>query len=120
MSIKDEFNMAIEKNDITFIKDLLKLKKINPSMNCNYPIRCAVRNGHIEIVKLLLEDSRVDPSEYSNCSIKVAIFNNNEELVKILWNDQRLKTSLKNKEMELYKLLTKNEIQTKINGFIND
>ncbi len=69
---------------------------VDPSINDNFAIEYASKNGHLEIVKLLLQDERVDPSDHNNYAIRLALQNGHTEIVKLLLQDKRVDPSVDN------------------------
>ncbi len=68
-------------------------KGVDPSIDNNFAIEYASKNGHLEIVKLLLQDERVDPSDHNNYAIECASKNGHTEVVKLLLQDERVDPS---------------------------
>jgi ankyrin repeat protein len=81
---------AIYKNNIKYIRILLKDIDIDPSSDNNNAIQIACREGFINIVKLLLNDKRVDPSDSHNYAICLASEKGDIDIVKLLLNDKRV------------------------------
>ena len=147
MTKQNEFDEAIEKNNITKIESLLKDKTVDPANNNNairhaakngyleifklllndprsdpsdkhnYAIILASKNGHTDIVQLLLNDTRVDPSEFNNNSILLSFRDDHTDIVKLLWDDKRVKNTLQNDNINLYNTLKKQEIKKKVSEF---
>ena len=59
-------------------------KGIDPSVNRNYAIREASRNGYSDIVALLLATNLVDPGARNNEPLILAINHGHTEVVKLL------------------------------------
>src|SRR6056297_833985 len=96
-------NCAIRKaclNDhVETVKLLVEDKSVDPSANCDQPIRWASEKGHLEIVKVLLNDEteglrelrsqwRVDPSNNNNAAIRWASEKGHLEVVEFLLKDE--------------------------------
>lgn len=91
--MKNKFFEAIITEDVRKIKLLLKIVRINPSINNNYAIRLTSENGHLEVVELLLSDPRVDPTVNNNEAIRSASVNGHLEVVGLLLSDSRVDPS---------------------------
>ena len=86
------FKCVIDRGLVKYIDILLHtvenqnfgIKSIDPSVNNNYAIRKAAKEGYTEIVKLLLLDPRVDPSADYNNAIIMASRNGHATIVKLL------------------------------------
>jgi len=50
---------ACENGNLSLLKKLLEISKINPSVHDQYLIKLAVHNGHLQVVDMLLQDPRV-------------------------------------------------------------
>ena len=80
------------------VEDILKNKKINPSINGQYCLTMASSLGYVDIVKLLLRDPRVKPEINDSIAIGLAAKMDRLEVVKLLTEDGRsnVKIALKN------------------------
>lgn len=87
---------AIREGDVDYVKFLLKVKKIDPSLKNNYAIIDASFNGQFDIVKLLLKDPRVNPSDQNNLAMTEAMGNGYLDIVKLLLKDPRVDPSANN------------------------
>lgn len=76
------FKSIIYSNKHEILK--LYLNKIDPSIDNNWGIRWASRQGYYKIVIILLDDLRVDPSANDNEGIYFASKNNHPKVVKLL------------------------------------
>ena len=108
---------CIEFNKIIELKDLLKNKKIDPSVQGNWAIRVASLHGYNEIIEMLMEDERVDPTVYDNYAILKAHSYSHDDCVNLLWTDNRVKQHLKIQEPELYNTLLVRNVKNKIKDF---
>ena len=81
---------AVNNNDLSTVKNLLKDKKIHPQKDNNDALYIASQNGYLDIVKLLLKDKRVDPSNHSNQHFRVAAIFGHFNVALILLNDKRV------------------------------
>ena len=86
----DIFFKMIFHNSVNWIRVLLLDKRVDPSVDDNWPIQLASENGHSEIVKLMLTDKRVDPFDHYNYAIQAASENGYTEIVKLLLKDKRV------------------------------
>ena len=111
MLIQEEFNNAIEKNNIKKIITLLQDKRVDPADFNQWAIRYCSESGYIEIVDLLLKDKRINPSVQFNYSIFEAINNNHFDIVELLWRDKRVKESLKEDCLTIYNRLINYELK---------
>lgn len=102
--------IAINKNDVSLLRMLMKNPKIDPRKGGrtemmypgfdNAPIRRASQEGKIEIVKELLKDQRVDPSAGENWALKEAIKHKRWNVVEELIKDKRVYNKLQGKELQ--------------------
>jgi ankyrin repeat protein len=69
---------------------LLRDGRADPTVDDNWPIRAASKNGHTDVVKVLLRDGRVDPSYNNNWAIYRASLNGNIVIVNLLLKDGRV------------------------------
>lgn len=84
----EEFKLAIKDNDIDSFKELLKKK--DPSLDENFPIRYACFFNRVKMVKLLLKDPRVDPTVKNNHALRLSCYYGHTEVVKLLIKDKRM------------------------------
>ena len=80
---------AIQINNIDIVKELLQ-QGVDPSIDDNYAIHIAIKNGYTEMVQLLLKDPRIDPNVHHNYIIRIAVAGGYIEIVKLLLKDQRI------------------------------
>ncbi|KAJ2989555.1 hypothetical protein HDV02_004949, partial [Globomyces sp. JEL0801] len=103
------FEYAIDKNLVDFVKVLLEDGRSDPSTNNNYAIQLTSAYGFTDIVRMLLDDQRVvpsaennqsirqaseyDPSADDNSAIKLAAEGGHMDTVKVLLQDVRVDPS---------------------------
>ena len=75
---------AIEGNCWNLVEELLRNPNVDPSVNYNYAICKASREGHVEVVRLIMKDPRVDPSAFGNYAIRYASWRGHVEVVQLL------------------------------------
>ena len=89
---EDSFESAMETNNVSIVKLILKKTNFNPSYKKNYPIERVSYLGHFEIARLLLNDSRVDPSANKNSAIGFASKYGHIKIVELLLKDETINT----------------------------
>ena len=117
MNIQHQFNIAIERNNIKIVKNLINNIKVNPADNYNWAIREASENGFFDIVELLINNLKVNPTCDYNHSISIAYYHNYQDVVNLLWNLQAIKQTLKKDNLELYNKLITKDIKNKVSKF---
>ena len=117
MTRQEEFEWAIEGNNIDLIEELLNYIEVDPAIDNNMALMDASEYGYFDIVKLLLNDSRVDPSDQDNFAICHASDRKNTEMVELLWSKTSVKNTLKDNDHELYDELIKNDIRNNVLSF---
>jgi ankyrin repeat protein len=75
---------------VGIVKLLLNDKRVDPSMERNWPIQAASTNNHPDIVQLLLKDERVDPSADRNTAIHQAQIYGHFQVISVLLEDPRV------------------------------
>lgn len=83
-------DIACERGHKDVVKELLKDKRVDPSINSNYSLSEAVYNNFQDIVKELLKDPRVNPTDKNNSSLDIACELGHIEIVEILLEDERI------------------------------
>jgi hypothetical protein len=63
-------------------------KRVDPSAEDNYAVRCAAFEGYIAVVDRLLQDKRVDPSAENNYAVRWASCHGHVAVVKRLLRDE--------------------------------
>jgi ankyrin repeat protein len=89
-SIYQTFKYAINDNDISKVKELLKDPQINPEQEHSWSLRYACSFGRYNIVKLLLEDGRADPTVFIQSCVKIASEENHPRILRLLLKDTRV------------------------------
>ena len=117
MTKQEEFNQAVDCNNLNLVKLLLNNPKVDPTEHFNNAIRISSRKGYLKIVDLLLKDKRVDPSDFFNGAFTQAYFENHINILKLLWKDKRVKETLAQDKIKIYHKLIKENVVNKINCF---
>jgi hypothetical protein len=97
----------------------LAVSIIDPSIDDNFALRCAARQGFLEVIQRLLQDPRVDPSADDNHAIIVASMHGHVAVVERLLQDPRvnagafsnmaIRMATQRGHLEVIKVLLKNE-----------
>jgi ankyrin repeat protein len=147
MTKQEEFQKAIEENNIKLVCELVQEGKIDPENNGNEALRTAAKYGFVDIVELLfkvgvkpvfggnctiriaafygniklieflLKESRVDPSDCGNESICFAYKKKYTDIVELLWSSQTVKDTLKYDNTKIYNELVQQDIKNKVSQF---
>lgn len=100
-SLAEALSISIARGKNEVLKIVLQDKRIDPSKDCNKPIKVAAQFGNLQAVKMLLNDNRVDPSEKDiqtdeyNYALNQAIENGHSDIVQLLLKDKRVSSKIK-------------------------
>lgn len=87
-------SLALKAKNRQAVFKVLQLKSVDPSINGNYAILWASREGFVELVNLLLEDERTDPSAYNNFAVRMACKNGHAAIVELLLRHPKVDPSV--------------------------
>ena len=88
--IVDLMYEAVQHDYLSLLNYLMDNLGAVPSLNDNYLIRIASREGYLDIVNRLLQDSRVNPSTHRSNALSVASSNGYLGVVNRLLRDPRV------------------------------
>ena len=117
MTKQNNFNEAVENNDIEKVKSLLNDQRVDPTDSDNYALYISSTSGFVEIVDLLLKDKKINPSSYENEAIRYASDFDHIYVINLLWEDKRVKNTLKKDDLKLHDKLIQKDIKNKIEMF---
>jgi ankyrin repeat protein len=114
---QEQFEKACKYNVLPIIKELIKHKDVDPSIDNNSPIGWLSYFGNLEVVKELLKDNRVNPSDWDNYAINVASLNGHIEVVKELLKYNSVNASNLDTAIDFAKKSNHNEIVRLLNMY---
>lgn len=96
--IVTQFNEAIRRGDIDYVRHCIEHDCTAIDLNCGFVN--AVNFGHIELVKLFLADPRVDPMAHGNEALIYALRYNRPDIMKLLLEVSKFEPVIYNEAFE--------------------
>lgn len=114
-----DFLSACRRGDISVVRSMLSINRIDISIKNRVSVVIASSNGHLNVVKELVNDGRFDPSCHNNSAIIAASKNGHASIVKYLLSkiesnpqdkfNQALKEACSNGHSDVVKVLINDE-----------
>ena len=89
MTKQEEFEEAVQNNDIDKFKSLINDSDIFIAYREDTALRISVSNGNYEMVKLLLETGKTSPKTFNSKCLHYAVIEGFIDIVELLLEDKR-------------------------------